>query len=264
MMIHDTDFLVDTAQLAAVIILENGGETFRSEETAVRICKAGGICDPEAIAFPTGIFLTVNRAQTHCVTAVKRIRSRSTNLFKVERTNAYSRDFESGKITLSELNEKLTKLKTAIIYKKPLLALAAGVCSAMFSLLFEETLGITVIFDISVTFICAFIAQLICLSVKLKNIYQFTVNFLGSFVIAALAVAATHFAGIGNLGCIIIGSTTPLLPGLSLTNSIRDTVMGDIVSGTARLTETLLCAIAIAGGVGIVLSGYVNIFGGVI
>ena len=34
--------LADTAMLAAVIILENGGETFRAEETAVRICRAAG------------------------------------------------------------------------------------------------------------------------------------------------------------------------------------------------------------------------------
>ena len=38
--------------------------------------------------------------------------------------------------------------------------------------------------------------------------------------------------------------------------------MGDIVSGTARLAETVIIAIAIAGGVGIVLAAYVNITGG--
>ena len=54
-----------------------------------------------------------------------------------------------------------------------------------------------------------------------------------------------------------------LLPGLAMTNAIRDTVMGDLVSGTARAAEALLVAVAIAAGVGSVLSLYISL-GGVI
>ena len=53
----------------------------------------------------------------------------------------------------------------------------------------------------------------------------------------------------------------PILPGLMLTSAIRDTVMGDLVAGTARLVEALLIAVAIAGGVGIVLSFYLSMGG---
>ena len=70
--------------------------------------------------------------------------------------------------------------------------------------------------------------------------------------------------GIGNLDVILIGAITPLLPGLSFTNAIRDTVMGDLVSGTVRIVETLLIAVAIAAGIGTVLAVYVNVLGGVL
>jgi uncharacterized membrane protein YjjP (DUF1212 family) len=80
-------------------------------------------------------------------------------------------------------------------------------------------------------------------------------------VLSTLCVA---LFGIGDLNCIIIGSIMPLLPGLSLTNAIRDTVMGDTVSGTVRIVETMLTAIAIAGGVGVVLLSYVSFFGGTV
>lgn len=46
----------------------------------------------------------------------------------------------------------------------------------------------------------------------------------------------------------------PLLPGLSMTNAIRDTINGDLVSGSARALEALLACVAIAAGVGVVLS----------
>lgn len=131
----------------------------------------------------------------------------------------------------------------------------------MFTLLFEPVLGLSVIFDVAVTFFCTFLMEYLCIASKLKNAYQFTVTFIGSALIALIAVVFTGIFGIGNLSCIIIGAITPLLPGISLTNAIRDTVMGDIMSGAARIAETLLIAVAIAGGVGIVLAGYVNITG---
>ena len=134
----------------------------------------------------------------------------------------------------------------------------------MFSLLFEESFGLTVLFDIAVTFLCAFAAQSVCLLPRLKNAYLFSVTFISSMLLSAIAAAAVHFAGIGNLSCIIIGSITPLLPGISLTNAIRDTVMGDLVSGTTRFVETLLIAIGIAAGVGAVLFVYVTYLGGAI
>ena len=46
----------------------------------------------------------------------------------------------------------------------------------------------------------------------------------------------------------------PLLPGLDITNAIRDTVNGDLVSGVARTAEALLKAVAIAAGVGVVIA----------
>lgn len=254
--------LADTAILAAVIILENGGETFRAEETAVMICRAAGRTDTEVIALPTGIFITVRSETGGSVSSLARIKERSMNLCRVERANAFSREFDSGKMSLDELNAKLTALRHSKLSSRPMIALFAGISSAMFTLLFEPTLSLSVLFDIAVTFICTFAAEYVCTVSRLRSTHPFTVTFIGSAIMATLAALATGLSGIGNLSCIIIGAITPLLPGMSLTNAIRDTVMGDIVSGTARLTETVLVAVAIAGGVGIVLAAYVNLTGG--
>lgn len=254
--------LADAAMLAAVIILENGGETFRAEETAVRICRAAGKPDTEVIALPTGIFISVRSEGGGAVTSVARIKERSMNLCRIERANAFSRDFDGGRLTLDELSAKLTALRHSKLTSRPAVALFAGISSAMFTLLFEPSLSLSVLFDIAVTFICTFVAEYICTASRLRSTHPFTVTFIGSAIMALIAELATGIFGIGDLGCIIIGAITPLLPGVSLTNAIRDTVMGDIVSGTARLTETVLTAVAIAGGVGIVLAVYVSITGG--
>ena len=45
----------------------------------------------------------------------------------------------------------------------------------------------------------------------------------------------------------------PLLPGLAMTNAIRDTIRGDLLSGIARATEALLIASSLAAGAGAII-----------
>lgn len=51
-----------------------------------------------------------------------------------------------------------------------------------------------------------------------------------------------------HLDKILIGEVMLLIPGIYMTNAIRDMIVGDTVSGTMRFVETMLWAIALAGG----------------
>ncbi len=257
----DRSLLIETALLAGEILLESGGETFRAEETAAIICRSGGDPDGEVFFLPTGIFIS-GSGEDRRFSTVKRVGRRSVNLFRVERVNFYSRAFAEGKLSLPQLREKLLALKNNALYSRPALCLAAGLSSALFTVLFEPTLSLTVLFDFLVSFVGAFAAQLLCLSGRMKNVYPFSTTFLGSALIALFAVLFCSLFGIGNVNVIIIGAIMPLLPGMSLTNAIRDTVTGDLISGVSRIAETLLLAAAIAGGVGFVLACYLSITGG--
>ena len=42
----------------------------------------------------------------------------------------------------------------------------------------------------------------------------------------------------------------PLVPGVAITNAVRDTLLGDYISGAARILEAFLIAAAVALGVG--------------
>lgn len=52
---------------------------------------------------------------------------------------------------------------------------------------------------------------------------------------------------------ILIGALMTLVPGLAFTNALRDLFMGDLLSGIVRLFEATLTAIALGGGVAIVI-----------
>ena len=47
---------------------------------------------------------------------------------------------------------------------------------------------------------------------------------------------------------IIIGDIMLLIPGIAMTNAVKDMLVGDTIAGTMRLLESLLWAGALAGG----------------
>ena len=53
-----------------------------------------------------------------------------------------------------------------------------------------------------------------------------------------------------NANAVIISALMPLVPGVSFTSAIRDTLNGDYGSGIARIMEAIVVALAVASGVG--------------
>ena len=54
-----------------------------------------------------------------------------------------------------------------------------------------------------------------------------------------------------DMDTVIVSSLMPLVPGVAITNAVRDTLQGDYISGSARMLEAFLKAASIALGVGI-------------
>ena len=66
-----------------------------------------------------------------------------------------------------------------------------------------------------------------------------------------MSLPAYVAAGLGWLDCVavvIIGALMLLVPGLLITNSMRDIIYGDTSSGVSRIVQVLLSAFAIALG----------------
>ncbi len=254
----DESTVLETARLAACLILENGGETFRAEETAVKICVAGNYIDSEIIALTTGIFITLVKNGTPCITQVKRIKKRSVDLRVLDEVNSISRNLNSGKIDFCEALDKLNFIKNRKHRKFHMLRYciySAFACS-LFSLVYGGGFA-----DCAVAFACGIILQLLSSSFSKINIYPFATAFFGSALVALIAVTVHYFNYVDTIDKIFIGAIIPLLPGLAMTNAIRDTIMGDLISGAARFTEALLTAVGIAAGAGIVFSLYMHLGG---
>jgi uncharacterized membrane protein YjjP (DUF1212 family) len=77
---------------------------------------------------------------------------------------------------------------------------------------------------------------------------QILINVVTTFLVSSLAILSVK-AGLGSdANEIIIGNIMLLIPGIALTNSLRDMISGDIISGLLRFLDAILVAAAIAAG----------------
>jgi len=240
--------LLKAIKLSAQIILENGGETYRAEETIKFICKAFDVKEVEAIATPTGFYITISVNGNENNTIVKRIRKRTINLQKLNDVNTISRQISQNFITLDDALTQLEFIKNDNGTINKFSLFYGGISSAFFTVLFGGG-----IFEFIIALLTGILVTLIIRKFENLHSYQFFSSIVAGLVIAFIAIATTSIIGMGNYKHVIVGSIMPLLPGLAMTNAIRDTIRGDLISGIARGTEALLVASSLAAGAGVII-----------
>jgi len=73
-------------------------------------------------------------------------------------------------------------------------------------------------------------------------------KFFSAVVATFLAFSAVKLGWVANVDRIIIGNIMTLIPGIGLTNALRDLFTGDSIAGLLRSIEAVLTALAIAAG----------------
>ena len=229
--------ILQVAMIAGQMILENGGETYRVEETIWRICKIYGAEEAESFATPTGIMASIcHEGKIYSLT--RRVSNRTVNLDKIDKVNDLSRSILSKKLSVTDFKKELIKINKEDIYPLPVIIIFSALGAGSFSVLFGGTL-------------------------KEIGINLFFVNSICSGIAALLAIILYKLGIASQVNQTIIGAIMLLVPGLAITNAIRDTISGDLLSGIIRAAEAFLVAISIAVGTGAVLSFWISNFGGI-
>ena len=89
---------METLQLAGKIIMENGGETCRAEETIGRMGEGFGLEDVDTFTVPSCLFFGFRGECGNPFTCVKRVRRISRNLTRVDAVNQVSRMVFAGEM----------------------------------------------------------------------------------------------------------------------------------------------------------------------
>jgi uncharacterized membrane protein YjjP (DUF1212 family) len=241
--------IMEVCLLAGKIMLQSGAETYRVEDTMERIARAFGVREAHCFVTPTGIIFSIESTEP-TKTKLVRITERTTDLHKVALVNGVSRRITSGELDIEKAFRALTEVEESqLTYSTTIQILAAAIASGCFLIMFNgswiDFLPACITGGIGFTSVMYFHRV-----VPIK----FFSEFIGSIIIGILSFLFIH-QGIGvELDKIIIGSVMPLVPGLLLTNAVRDLMAGHLVSGISKGAEALLTAFAIGSGIAVVLS----------
>ncbi len=241
----DPEEILLLAADAARVVLESGGETYRAEETAAAVCSALGGVEAECFATPTGIQLSFCGLDGKVRSIVRRVKTRSMNLDRQARLNALSRDLYAGRLDFDGAARELDLIERRRGYGLPVSLTAAAVGTASFTLLFGGRWN-----DALVAAAVGALLSRLTRRLARRGIADFFTNIVGGAVAALLCLGAERLGLAASADTTIIGVIMLLVPGVAITNAIRDTIAGDLVAGVARGADAFLAAAAISIGAG--------------
>lgn len=240
--------IINVCLLSGQIMIESGSEMYRVEDTVVRIAKNAGLKSVSVFTTPTVIALGLDGVASF---QLRQVKTRVINLEKVSRVNDLSRRFAEGRINLTSFNKQLELISSNTdAFPNWLQALGAAVVSGSLMIIFTGKYDWV---DLPISAIIGAIGYMLYLYINEKTKVKFMAEMISSIVIAMTTLISVKI-GLGkDIDNIIIGAIMPLVPGVPLTNSMRDLLESHLISGMARGVEAMLSAMAIGLGIAAIL-----------
>lgn len=285
----DDKSIANMAVLAGEIMLRSGAETYRVEDTIKHIldtagesggdrgdgssgtgaggtvnarangtspsrrAESAGAVRTESLVMLTGIIVTIERPGQEAVTVMRRVHDRGTNMHRIVEVNEISRKYCAGELSAEETWEKLKSIKgrqyTVWMYNIATVLVPAG-----FAPLFGGGLR-----EIPAAAAVGVLLAVVMTVGKRLRISSFILNMICAGGVAVAAMALKVWNPALNMDTVIISGIMTLVPGVAITNAIRDTLRGDYISGGARALEAFVTAAAVAIGAGVGIAA-MNVF----
>ena len=237
-----------TAVEIGKLMLENGAETHKVEETIDMFCHINGLTKVQSFVIPTGIFVTFLERKNHPVTELVRIFRRGLNLGRIAEIVEALNSYYAERICYSDFLLWLREIKSRVYYKKIEMCFAAAFAVASFSVLFKGNWH-----ELSISFAVGFFAQFFIDKMADFEFPAQLINIMASAFICFASYCAARYCTHCRPDILITSSVMLLVPGVTIINALREIIAGDLVSGSARGFEALIVAASIASGVGVML-----------
>jgi uncharacterized membrane protein YjjP (DUF1212 family) len=250
------DVLVNTTADVGYLLIANGAEISRAEESMRRIFHAYGAGNGEVFAIPTYISISVSTPEGRPITAIRRIPSRQVNMNRVDLANDLCRRVCRTKPEFETIHKEIERISSLPSFPLTLQIFAFALVAAAFTLFYGGNP-----YDALVAFLCGAVIKPVWRLLEHLNVNQFFIYIAASFVPAAIAIIFAHYYKVLNYDKIIIGALMNLVPGIAITDFMRDIIAGDMIAGILRFTESVLVAAAIAIGAGIALTALRTLLG---
>ncbi len=225
------------------MMLQCGGEVNRVSDMLHRLGNAYGGENVSVFVITTSIIMTIRFPGGMELTQTRAIpNSGKLDFTRLETLNELSRQCCKEPMSAAVLREKIEEIKK-IEVNPVLLYLGSMLSTGVFAIFFGGT-----IWD---AFVAAGFALIICfMQRRFAKICPNNMIFclICSLVIGIGIGAISRIFPVFHADKIMIGDIMLLIPGLGITNALRDVFAGDTISGILRLVESVLWAAALAAG----------------
>lgn len=244
-------YYVKLAMYAGEILLRNGAEAFRVEDTIYRILKHYNFSTVETITTTTGMYVSVVDDADNATTLIKRVHTRTIDLGKIASVNDISRKICDDKIGAKEAYLELESIHKSVTYPDYVLIWSWALSTFGFGYILNNSLKEAFVI-LLVGLITGTFAIKLC-----RNFSRIAYPCVVSAFIAFVSIIASTLCTGLIMDNLIISGIMPLLPGVASVNAIRDVLNGDYMCAQSRILDIILVSICIALGVGFSLSIYV-------
>lgn len=220
-----------------------GAEVGRVELAVRMICTAYGCSRADIFIITSSMILTVESPDGSHATQTRRLNGAVTDLNKLHKLNTLSRRICAETPCYADVQAQLKQICSEKPYPLWLQVLFSGIIAFAFTVFFGGNW-----LDGGVAGALGMGLRLLTHLLQKTSANQIIVNVVASFVMSVGAILLVRW-GVGqDVNKILIGNIMLLIPGIALTNSLRDMISGDIMTGILRFLDAVLVAAAIAAG----------------
>ncbi|MBR2354582.1 MAG: threonine/serine exporter family protein [Clostridia bacterium] len=237
------DHLLSVALDVGEMLLKNGAEIRRVEDTVERICRAYGAVHVEVFAIISMLNVEIHMPDGSYSTQLRRVYETGTDLYRLELYNDISRTVCKNTPPLEQVDDMLRQAKKKKPYPRWVASFLGSMLAAGgFAVFFGGTL-----MDGVVAALIGLLMALITL-VEVKRINFLAKTLINAFLAGTLACLAVAFGFGDNEGMIMIGTIMLQIPGVAFSAALRDLLCGDVLAGSLKTVQAVLSALMIAFG----------------
>lgn len=239
----DWDEKLDLALDIGEQMVLSGAEVARVEDSVRRICLAFGAARADVLSITTSLIVTIYYEGYGSLTQTRRTSKFAFDLSRLEKMNALSRRICEENLSVGEARKDFQSVMREEPYSFYFQMLFFVTVAFSFSLFFGGTLRdalVSALIAVPFKYIDSF-------AKKVEANPMLTIlasSLLGGF----LAIIAVRQGLADSVSKVSIGNVMLLIPGIMLTNSMRDMFGGDTITGGIRFIEASLIAVIIALG----------------
>lgn len=225
-----------------------GAEIYRVEESVNRLLSAYGV-PGDVFAIPNCLIVTVCPDHGQPMTRMRRIGYHGTDINAIEQFYGLGRQLCRDTPPIEDALALLQKTKrNRVFYPLWVLCLGYFISAGFFGIHFCGTLTDGILSGLCGVFIGLFLRLLTKWQVN-----PFFQTMTAAFIIAFFSQTMAYIGAVQYADAAAIGALMLLVPGMNFTDSMRDIIYGDTLSGINRLVQVLLTAGALLLGTGTAL-----------